>query len=153
MIQRNLCHQTFNQHDENIMFSTSDQIYREFDLSDEWQQGDIIEDLYITRVLEDDMYIHRNHPELSGRVSYLTQLASENKEIKSPFSNSKGSELVVVTVFKTDVMIVSQTCDVANDEQVTVARVRPFRHITNKPELQENIRCGNVMYAFYLPDC
>jgi hypothetical protein len=93
------------------MFSTSDQIYREFDLSD------------------------------------------ENKEIKPPFSNSKGSELVVVTVFKTDVMIVSQTCDVANDEQVTVARVRPFRHITNRPELQENIRCGNVMYAFYLPDC
>lgn len=48
-------------------------------------------------------------------------------------------------------MIVSQTCDIANDEQATVARVRPFRH-ANKPELQEDIRHGNTMPMFYLPD-
>ena len=133
------------------MSNTSDELYQEFNELDEWQQGDIIEGLYIAKVLEDDLYIHRPHPELCGRISLLTQSAKVNSKVALPFSNSQNRELAIIPVYKLDVMIVSQTCDIVNDKQVTVARVRPFRH-KNKPELQELIRCGNVMYAFYLPD-
>ena len=135
------------------IFSISVEHYREFNAADDWQQGDIVEDLYTTRVIEDDMYIYRPPPQQSLCVSELAELASVNKGVAPPFSKS-NRENAVIPVFKTDVMIVSQTCDILHDRQVTVARVYPFNHSYARAntELQENIRHGNAMSAFYLPD-
>ena len=132
------------------MLINPDRIYRDLNSTDEWQQGDIVGDLYITKVIENDMYISRPHPHPSGRISDLNQLAKANKGIKTPFSD--GKENAVIPVFKTDVMIVSQSCDIIHDKKLTVARVKPFLHIGYSLQLQESIRCGNVMYAFYLPN-
>jgi len=132
------------------MVYTSGELYREFNESDEWQQGDIIEGLYITRLLQDDMPIRRSQ-DLLAKISYVAQLAEKSDEVAPPFSNRYSREYALIPVFKTDVMIVSQTCDIAHDEQVTVARVRPFLD-SDKPEFQGNIRRGNVFRAFYLPD-
>ena len=135
------------------MLNFSDGLYQEFDVSDEWQQGDIINGLYITRIIEDDMIIRRSQgPDLlSAKISHVSQLAKENKEIPAPFSNRNNKEYAVIPVFKSDVMILSQTCDIAHDEQITVARVRSFEPKSNA-EFLENIRRGYVMNAFYLPN-
>lgn len=131
------------------MFNTSIELYREFDISDDWQQGDIIGDLYVTRVIEDDMYLYRPHPEESARISRLTQLAEQFNDVKAPFDNKHRRENAVIPVIRTDVMILSQTCDVLHDEKLTVVRVRPLLHIG---KAKENVRRGEVMYAFYLPN-
>lgn len=135
------------------MLNASEDLYRKLDVSDEWQQGDIVKGLYVTRILEDDMIIRRsqNQDLPYAKISYVSQLAEQNDEVKAPFSNRLSREYAVIPVFKTDVMIVSQTCDIAHDEQITVAGVCSFNPSDN-PELQENIRRGNVMNAFYLPD-
>jgi len=126
-------------------------LYRKYNELDEWQQGDIIEGLYIAKVIEDDLFIHRPPPGESAKVSVLTQLAKTNNKVAPPFSDNNQKEQALIPIYKTAVMIVSQTCDIINDRQLVVARVRPFKHMP-KPEIQENIRCNNVMYAFYLPD-
>jgi hypothetical protein len=101
-------------------------------------------------VIDDDMPIRRSQ-DLFGKISYVAQLAEKNDEVALPFSNRYSREYALIPVFKTDVMIVSQTCDIVHDEQVTVARVRPFLD-SDKPRFQENIRRSNVFRAFYLPD-
>ncbi len=135
------------------MVYTSDELYRKPNVSDEWQQGDIIEGLYITRVIEDDMLIRRPQDlDLPfAKISYIAQLAERNNKVIAPFSNRYSREYALIPVFKTDVMVVSQTCDIAQGDQVTVARVRLFLD-SDKPEFLENIRHGNIFRAFHLPD-
>ena len=135
------------------MSNISEELYREFDVSDEWQQGDIVENLYITRILENDMIIRRSQDQNLpvARTSYVSQLAKRNKNITAPFDNRLRREYVVIPVFRTDVMIVSQTCDIAHDDFVTVAKVRAFLDSDNAKFL-DNIRLGEVNNAFYLPN-
>jgi len=98
------------------MSKASEELYREFDVSDEWQQGDIVENLYITRILEDDMIIRRSQDQNLpfAKASYVSELAKHNKNIKAPYDNKLRREYAVIPVFRTDVMIVSQTCDIAH---------------------------------------
>ncbi|MFC1717534.1 hypothetical protein ACFL6S_27990 [Candidatus Poribacteria bacterium] len=132
------------------MLYTSDELYRES--SDKWQQGDIIEDLYITRVVEGDMPIRRSQ-DLFAKISHVAQLAENNDEVLPPFSNRYNREYALIPVIETDVMVVSQTCDIVakNNDWVTVARVRMFQNSDNHGFL-ENIRRGDIFRAFYLPD-
>ena len=127
------------------MSNDSEDLYQDFDVSDEWQQGDIVQNLYITRILEDDMLIRRSQdPNLPvAKASHISDLAKNNKDIVAPYSNRLRREYAVIPVFKTDVMIVSQTCDIAHDDFVTVAKVRSFSD-KDKAELLDHIRLGEV---------
>jgi len=139
------------------MFYTSDELYRDFNVLDKWRQGDIIEDLYITRVVEGDMLIRRSQ-DLFAKISQIAQLADiaqlteKNDKVLPPFSNRYNREYALIPVIKTDVMIVSQTCDIVakDNDWVIVARVRMFQDSDNNGFL-ENIRSGDIFRAFYLP--
>lgn len=62
-----------------------------------------------------------------------------------------GGDELVHKGFVTKAMLVSHDCEIENDDRVRlVAMVRPLTDLTD-PEIQEDVRRGDVSGAFYLP--
>lgn len=102
-------------------------------------QGDIIRNFPVT-VLPPQLRIFR-----SGSERQVLP------EADVPDAFQEGPEDILAKAHKTDVMVLSQSCDVQQREFVIVAPIQPMNQVTNENR-KRAIRDGKVNYRFWLPE-
>jgi len=109
-------------------------------------QGDILRHFPIV-ILPDQLEIARpiTTTEDKGIIEAELRLESE-----LPDAFSKGTELVLASAHRRNVMIISNTCDIDNREFVAVVPIFSLVQVEGKHR-RDSIKGNKLNYRFYLP--
>lgn len=110
-------------------------------------QGDIFRNFPIV-ISPDRLEIAR--PITPAEVSEGIMEAELKLESELPDAFSKGTELVLASAYRTNIMIISQSCDIEHREFVAVAPIFPLEQVEGKSR-RDAIKSNRVNYRFYLP--
>jgi len=110
-------------------------------------QGDILRNFPIV-ILPDQLEIAR--PTIPAKVSEGIIEAELKLESELPDAFSKGTEIILASAYRTNIMIISQSCDIELREFVAVAPILPLEQIESKSR-RDAIKGNRVNYRFYLP--
>jgi len=120
--------------------------YDEEPVPDFVQQGDIFRDFIITTIPKDF---------LVARGGFLDENLEEGEATLKPSQSipdlfSSGIELIVTRATKSNVIVISQTCDIQNREFVIIAPVFPLSRIESDKRVRA-VKEGKTFYRFFLP--
>lgn len=109
-------------------------------------QGDIFRDLFIATSSEAPLVVRSSDKanDVAEGIAILTQLNNTRELFASGFEN------IVLKAIKTNIIIISQTCDILNREFVIIAPVFPLSRIESAKKAR-SLKEGKMNYRFYLP--
>lgn len=112
-------------------------------------QGDILEDCPVV-VLPSDLKILRPTETTSSGEENCHYEVVNVGQISDAFA-SDGTETIVTKAYRTNIMIISQTCDITYRDFISIVPVFPITRIDNENR-KNSLRQGKVNYRFYLPE-